>query len=117
MSDTKKDIEEKTQDPSLGDVFDDSSIVEDEDSSGGAMSKKKFRRKRKPLLNLKCSFCEAGIKNISYKDVYQLKKYTSVRGKIISTEKSGICHKHQRNLKRAIKRARYMALLPYALKD
>ncbi|MFA7654549.1 MAG: 30S ribosomal protein S18 [Candidatus Dojkabacteria bacterium] len=117
MSDTKKDIEEKTQGPSLGDVFDDSSIVEDEDSSGGAMSKKKFRKRRKPLQNLKCSFCEAGIKNISYKDVYQLKKYTSVRGKIISTEKSGICHKHQRNLKRAIKRARYMALLPYALKD
>jgi small subunit ribosomal protein S18 len=49
--------------------------------------------------------------------VYQLKKFTSVRGKIISTEKSGVCHKHQKQLKSAIKRARYMALLPFTAKE
>ncbi len=115
MSEKKKDLEE-TKKPTLEDVFDDSNITEDEDIDD-VVSRRKYRKRRKPQQNLKCSFCETGVKDISYKDVYQLKKYTSVRGKIISTEKSGICHKHQRNLKRAIKRARFMALLPYSLKD
>ena len=76
--------------------------------------KKNVRRKRKIIQNLKCPLCESGVKTVTYKDVYQLKKFTSVRGKIISVEKSGACHKHQKMLKRAIKRARYMVLLPYA---
>ena len=76
--------------------------------------KKNVRRKRKIIQNLKCPLCESGVKTVTYKDVYQLKKFTSVRGKIISVEKSGACHKHQKMLKRAIKRARYMALLPYS---
>jgi small subunit ribosomal protein S18 len=76
--------------------------------------KKNVRRKRKIIQNLKCPLCESGVKSVTYKDVYQLKKFTSVRGKIISVEKSGACHKHQKMLKRAIKRARYMALLPYS---
>ncbi|MEA3356921.1 MAG: 30S ribosomal protein S18 [Patescibacteria group bacterium] len=62
---------------------------------------------------MKCPLCESGIKFISYKDVYQLKKYTSVRGKIIGRDKSGMCAKHQRQLSKAIKKARYMALLSY----
>lgn len=116
MAEEKKNIEEKTKNPTLEDVFDDSSITEEE-SSEETPPKRKFRRRKRITQNLKCSFCETGEKDVSYKDVYQLKKYTSVRGKIISTEKSGICHKHQRKLKRAIKRARYMALLPYSLQD
>jgi len=76
--------------------------------------KKNVRRKRKIIQNLKCPLCESGVKTVTYKDVYQLKKFTSVRGKIISVEKSGACHRHQKMLKRAIKRARYMALLPYS---
>ncbi|WKZ31359.1 MAG: 30S ribosomal protein S18 [Candidatus Dojkabacteria bacterium] len=71
------------------------------------------RRRKRVNLNLKCPLCEGGVGHVSYKDVYQLKKFTSVRGKIISTEKSGVCHKHQKELAQAIKRARYMALLPY----
>ena len=116
MSDEKIITVEDTKNPTLEDVFDDTSITEEE-SSDDTTPRKKFRRRRKPIQNLKCSFCETGTKSVSYKDVYQLKKYTSVRGKIISTEKSGICHKHQRILKKAIKRARYMALLPYSLQD
>lgn len=73
----------------------------------------KRRRRKKIVQNLKCPLCESGVKHVSYKDIFQLKKFTSVRGKIISSEKSGLCHKHQKQLKRAIKRARYMALLPY----
>lgn len=76
--------------------------------------KKNTRRRKKIIQNLKCPLCESGVKTVTYKDVYQLKKFTSVRGKIISTEKSGVCHKHQKMLTRAIKRARFMALLPYS---
>jgi small subunit ribosomal protein S18 len=75
------------------------------------------RRRRKVVQNLKCPLCESGVKYVSYKDIFQLKKFTSVRGKIISSEKSGLCHKHQKQLRQAIKRARYMALLPYVAKD
>jgi small subunit ribosomal protein S18 len=71
------------------------------------------RRRRRVVQNLKCPLCESGVKHVSYKDIFQLKKFTSVRGKIISSEKSGLCHKHQKQLRQAIKRARFMALLPY----
>ncbi len=84
------------------------------DSSYGGDRKKNNRRRKRPLQNLKCPLCESGVKEVGYKDVYQLKKFTSVRGKIISTEKSGVCHRHQKQLTGAIKRARYMALLPYS---
>ena len=102
--------------PTLEDVFDDRKITEDEGDNDNiqATERRRPRRRRRVVENLKCPLCEAGIKDVSYKDVYQLKKYTSVKGKIISTEKSGVCHKHQRRLTRAIKRARYMALLPYS---
>ncbi len=102
--------------PTLEDVFDDRKITEDESDTENVQTpeRRRPRRKRRAVQNLKCPLCEGGIKDVSYKDVYQLKKYTSVKGKIISTEKSGVCHKHQRRLTRAIKRARYMALLPYS---
>ena len=95
----------------LEDVFDENKIVGEEETFS---SKKKPRRKRRIIQNLKCPLCESGVKSVTYKDVYQLKKFTSVRGKFISTEKSGVCHRHQKQLKVAVKRARYMALLPYA---
>jgi len=84
------------------------------DDSSFDAKKKNMRRRRKIVQNLKCPLCESGVKTVTYKDVYQLKKFTSVRGKIISVEKSGACHKHQKMLKRAIKRARFMSLLPYS---
>lgn len=108
----------KTQDeevkPTLEDVFDDSKVTEDEDEEKSTPKRRRPRRRRKFKQNLKCPMCEVGQKSINYKEIYQLKKYTSVRGKIISTEKSGVCNKHQRQVSRAIKRARYMALLPYS---
>ncbi len=110
------DIEEtKVVSPTLEDVFDDKSITEESDDNYGG--KKKLRKRRKIVQNLSCPLCDSGVKSISYKDVYQLKKFTSVRGKIISTDKSGVCHRHQKQLKRAIKRARYMALLPYVSRE
>lgn len=53
------------------------------------------------------------MKNINYKDIFQLKKYITKRGKIFSREKTDLSAKEQRKLAREVKRARYMALLPY----
>ncbi len=66
-----------------------------------------FRRKRY------CRFAAAGIKEIDYKDVQTLKAYLSETGKIIPSRLSGTSARYQRQLARAIKRARYLALLPY----
>jgi small subunit ribosomal protein S18 len=98
-----EEIEEKKDGHTLEDVFDDSEIVEE----------RKHRRSRRVKVDLKCPFCESGVDRVTYKDVYQLKKYTSVRGKIIGRDKSGMCASHQRQLSEAIKKSRYMALLPY----
>jgi len=60
-----------------------------------------------------CPFCKGNMK-IDYKDVSVLSRYISNQGKIVSRRRSRSCAKHQRNLAHAIKRARYLALLPYA---
>jgi len=60
-----------------------------------------------------CYFCNRGIKNIDYKDVETLKRFISSQMKIYPRRKTGLCAKHQRQLKKAVKRARFMALLPY----
>ena len=106
---------ETSKSPNLDDVFDEKAVVDSGSSTASDISAKRKgkHRKKKPLVNLKCPLCETGVKVVTYKDVYQLKKFTSVRGKIIHPEKSGVCRKHQRQLSRAIKRARYLALLPY----
>jgi small subunit ribosomal protein S18 len=59
-----------------------------------------------------CAFCVENI-HIDYKDVSRLRKYISDRGKIEPRRRTGVCAKHQRSLATAIKRARYLALLPY----
>lgn len=68
-----------------------------------------YRRPRRKV----CAFCVDKVENIDYKEVDKLKKYTSERGKILPRRTTGTCSKHQRLLTRAIKRARYLALLPY----
>ncbi len=61
-----------------------------------------------------CSFCTNKAEEIDYKDPIKLRRYISDRGKIESRRKTGTCAKHQRTLAIAIKRARHLALLPYA---
>jgi len=61
----------------------------------------------------KCRFCREGIKEIDYKDVHILQKLVSTQGKLFSRKRSGNCAKHQRQARRAIKRARFMALMPF----
>lgn len=106
----------KSESPNLDDVFNEKEVVGETNTNNDSRQGDGRRRKRE-ILNLKCPLCESGTSHITYKDVYQLKKFTSVRGKIIATEKSGVCSKHQRQLRGAIKRARFMALLPYVAID
>ena len=62
-----------------------------------------------------CQFCKEDVDYIDYKDVQLLRKYTTDRGKIKPRRVTGACTQHQRDLAVAIKRAREMALLPYAV--
>jgi small subunit ribosomal protein S18 len=60
-----------------------------------------------------CKFCQEKIEEIDYKDIGSIRRYISQRGKIISSKQSGVCAKHQRALAKAIKRARFVGLLPF----
>jgi small subunit ribosomal protein S18 len=60
-----------------------------------------------------CRFCREDRKYIDYKDVDVLQKLLTNRGKIFSRKRSGNCASCQRKVKTAIKRARFMALLPF----
>jgi small subunit ribosomal protein S18 len=61
-----------------------------------------------------CLFCRDKVENIDYKNPILLRPYISDRAKIVPRRKSGACAKHQRRLALAIKRARTLALLPFA---
>ncbi len=60
-----------------------------------------------------CAFCVDKVETIDYKDVARLRKFTSERAKILPRRVTGTCARHQRALTTAIKRARYVALMPY----
>jgi len=68
-----------------------------------------FRRKKT------CPFSGANAPKIDYKDVKLLQRYISERGKIVPSRITAVSNKKQRILANAIKRARYMALLPYLI--
>lgn len=61
-----------------------------------------------------CSFCTGSVKEIDYKNTSLLRGYISDRGKIEPRRRTGTCARHQRALAVAIKRARHLALLPFA---
>ena len=68
----------------------------------------RFYRRRKY-----CRFTAEGIKEIDYKDLELLKAYVSETGKIVPSRITGTKAKYQRQLAKAIKRARFLALIPY----
>lgn len=76
----------------------------------GLKRKQKSKRKKRAR---ECKFCEEKIHEIDYKDIGRIRRYMSGRGKILSSSLTGVCARHQRSLTKAIKHARYMALLPY----
>jgi small subunit ribosomal protein S18 len=70
-----------------------------------------------PVKAKPCPFTAAGVKEIDYKDVETLKMFITERGKILPRRITGVSAYHQRKLAAAIKRARYMAILPFVAKD
>lgn len=72
----------------------------------------KFRRKLARAKN--CGLC-ASDTTVDYKDVVLLRRFISERGKILGRVRTGICAKHQKQVTKNIKRARYMALLPFVV--
>lgn len=61
-----------------------------------------------------CRFTAEGVTEIDYKDVETLKNYITETGKIVPSRITGTSARYQRQLSKAIKRARYLALLPYS---
>ncbi|MBI2871496.1 MAG: 30S ribosomal protein S18 [Candidatus Omnitrophica bacterium] len=71
-----------------------------------AQARKFFRKKV-------CKFCSEKVERVDYKDVLRLVKFVTEKGKIVPRRISGNCAWHQRELARAIKRARMVALTPF----
>ena len=75
---------------------------------------KKKRDKKNLIFRKKfCRLCVNKVKTIDYKDLKALEAYIRERGKILSSRISGNCARHQRILGRALKQARFIALVPY----
>jgi small subunit ribosomal protein S18 len=79
-------------------------------SAGGGGRRPFFRRRKS------CPFSGPNAPKIDYKDVKLLQRFISERGKIVPSRITAVASKKQRELTRAIKRARYLALLPYLIK-
>lgn len=75
---------------------------------GGGGGRRPFFRRRKT-----CPFSGTNAPKIDFRDVKLLSRYISERGKIVPSRITAVSAKKQRELSKAIKRARYMALLPY----
>jgi small subunit ribosomal protein S18 len=67
-----------------------------------------YRRRRRT-----CYFCESDIEHVDYKDIDALQQFLTDRGKIRSRRQTSTCAQHQRQLAKAVKRARHLALIPF----
>lgn len=74
------------------------------------MAKKRFESRRKV-----CKVCAEKIENVDYKNFQFVKSFTMESGKILSRRITGTCAKHQRQITKAVKRDRNLAILPYSL--
>ena len=88
------------------------------------MKKKKFNKKREersnsPFENKKksCPFSQPGSPMIDYKDTRMLSRYLTEKGKIVPSRITGVSRKKQKELARAIKRARFLSLISYTNKS
>ncbi len=74
----------------------------------------KKKDKKNALMRKKfCRLCVNKVKSLDYKDIRTLESFVRERGKMISARVSGNCAKHQRMVTEAIKKARFISLLPY----
>ena len=72
------------------------------------------RRKTTTREAARCRFCRDKVTLIDYKDLTVLTKLVTTRGKLFSRKRSGNCHKHQSQAITALKRSRFLALMPFA---
>ena len=79
--------------------------------AGGGGQRRPFFRRRKT-----CPFSGANAPKIDYKDIRLLQRFISERGKIVPSRITAVSAKKQRELSKAIKRARYLGLLPYIVR-
>jgi small subunit ribosomal protein S18 len=84
---------------------------ERQSGGGGGGPRRPFHRRRKT-----CPFSSDSAPKIDYKDVRLLSRYISERGKIVPSRITAVSTKKQRELAQAIKRSRFLGLLPYVLK-
>ena len=83
------------------------------------MARERTQQRKRPggpagqIKRRNCFFCKEHIAEIDYKNITQLRRYISERGKIRSRRITGACRRHQVQVAQAVKRAREMALLPY----
>jgi len=83
------------------------------------MARERSQQRKRPggpagaIKRRNCFFCKEHIAEIDYKNVNQLRRYVSEKGKIRSRRITGACRRHQVQIAQAVKRAREMALLPY----
>jgi len=105
MSEENKEMEEKQDQAAAMDQVTSVTDGRDDERDGRSKSKVYFRKKV-------CRFC-ANKAKIDYKDVDGLRRYMTERGKILPRRITGTCAKHQREVAKAIKRARSISLLPF----
>jgi len=79
-------------------------------ATGGSTRRPFFRRRKT------CPFSGEGAPKIDYKDIKLLQRFISERGKIVPSRITAVSAKKQRELAQAIKRARFLGLLPYVVK-
>lgn len=84
--------------------------------TSGSRSSSTQKKRRGPPRKKVCPFCTDKNLKADYKNPTALKRLVTERGKIVPRRISGVCSKHQRLVSLAIKRARHIALMPYAAK-
>lgn len=83
---------------------------------GGRLGGRRREKKDDVLSRMRkktCRFCEEKVDALDYKDLRKMERLVSERGKILSRRITGVCAKHQRMVEEAVKKARFMALLPF----
>jgi len=75
--------------------------------------KPKKDAKKKVFKKRPCRFCADKVKNLDFIEYHRFQKFLTERGKIVPSRISGNCARHQRQLAKAIRKARVMALLPF----
>lgn len=97
----------------MSEVIEEKTVAEETKVEEVKTVEERPKKYRKPGKKKVCQFCQDKSKKIDYKDANKLKKFITEKGKIIPKRQTGVCSLHQRELAKAIKRARIMALLPF----